>query len=89
MFISVVWNNINKGTLTTSFSKGGKMVERSLNSDKYWTSKSGEKISRKGRALMLVREKISRKGRALMLVRNVGLHMFTNAATYNGKEIPE
>ena len=69
------WTGLMKGTLTAKIRKEGKQVERSLNPDL-------EYISPDGRPFSL-------HGRSMMLVRNVGTHMYTDAVTYRGEEIPE
>ena len=70
------WLGLMKGDLTDRFEKGGKTVDRALNPDKTFTSRKGEDVTV--------------KGRALMLVRNVG-HLMTNPAilTRDGNEIFE
>jgi malate synthase len=75
------WLGILQGTLTESFEKGGKTLQRGLNADRLYTAPDGKKPVRL-------------HGRALMFVRNVG-HLMTNPAIlYNDKagevrEIPE
>ncbi|MBM4264100.1 MAG: malate synthase G [Deltaproteobacteria bacterium] len=70
------WTSLMKGTLTASFEKGGREMQRCLNADISFTAPNGE-----SRTL---------PGRSLMLVRNVGLHMYTDAVTtMAGEEIPE
>ena len=70
------WTGLMKGTLNAEFSKGEKVVQRTMNPDREFTTPSGD-------ALVL-------KGRSLLLARNVGIHMFTNAVMLgDGSEIPE
>lgn len=70
------WFGIMKGTLTTSFVKDGKKVERSLNPDREYVAPSGESFSL--------------PGRSLLLVRHVGAHMQTDAVVdRNDENIPE
>ena len=69
------WFGLMKGHLTAQVARGKETIERSLNPDP-------EFIAPDGSALKL-------PGRSLMLVRNVGTHMYTDAVTCNGEEIPE
>jgi len=70
------WLGLMKGDLTSVFEKKGKKIVRKLNSDRFYTSKNGEKITL--------------HGRALLLNRNVG-HLMTNPSILlkDGSEIPE
>jgi malate synthase len=74
------WLGILKGTLTETFSKGGKNLTRSLNPDRSYQGFDGQTVRL--------------HGRSLMFLRNVG-HLMTNPAihyqTADGqhKEIPE
>jgi malate synthase len=61
------WCGIMKGTLTTTFAKGGEKVHRGLNPDRKYMSASGGKLTL--------------PGRSLLLIRHVGNHMLTDAVT--------
>ncbi len=69
------WFGLMKGDLSATITRGKETIERSLNPDP-------EFIAPDGSAFTL-------PGRSLMLVRNVGTHMYTDAVTCDGKEIPE
>ncbi|MDB5084387.1 MAG: malate synthase [Bacilli bacterium] len=70
------WLGLMKGNLSATFVKRNKTITRTLNPDRIYTSRTGEK-------LIL-------RGRSLLLVRNVGHLMTINAILdKNGQEIPE
>ncbi|SFD37263.1 malate synthase G [Pseudoalteromonas denitrificans] len=70
------WLGLMQGTLSESFEKSGKVMQRTLNSDRHYTNLNDQP--------MLL------KGRSLMFVRNVG-HLMTNPAILdeNGAEVYE
>jgi len=69
------WLGLMKGDLQTTVKRGSETLERSLNPDFEYTSPKGEKFRL--------------PGRSLMFVRNVGSHMYTDAVTCDGAEVPE
>ncbi|MEC5423185.1 malate synthase G [Virgibacillus sp. C22-A2] len=70
------WLGLNRGDLTSVFTKGDKEVTRTLNPDRSYTGPKGEEVTL--------------SGRVLMFIRNVG-HLMTNNAILdeNGHEVPE
>jgi len=69
------WCGLMKGDLTTTVVRGTDSIERSLNPDLEFTSPEGTPITL--------------PGRSLMFVRTVATHMYTDAVTCDGNEIPE
>ena len=69
------WFGLMKGDLNATVARGKETIERSLSVDPEFTAPDGSSFSL--------------PGRSLMLVRNVGTHMYTDAVTRNGEEIPE
>ncbi|WP_404455259.1 malate synthase G [Virgibacillus necropolis] len=70
------WLGLNRGDLTSVFTKNGKEITRTLNPDRTYTGPNGEEVTL--------------SGRVLMFIRNVG-HLMTNNAILDesGQEIPE
>jgi len=69
------WFGLMKGDLQAQVARGKENIERTLNPDPEFTAPDGSSFTL--------------PGRSLMLVRNVGTHMYTDAVTRDGEEIPE
>ena len=70
------WTGIMRGTLEAALEKDGRAITRRLNSDRTFTTPSGQILTL--------------PGRSLLLVRHVGIHMYTDAVTTaDGEQIPE
>jgi malate synthase len=69
------WCGLMKGDLKTTVMRGSEAIERSLNVDPEFIAPDGTNFNL--------------PGRSLMFVRHVGTHMYTDAVTSNGDEIPE
>ena len=64
-----------KGDLKDTFGKAGAMMTRRLSPDRDYIAPDGGTLSL--------------PGRSLLLIRNVGHHMFTDAVSVDGAEVPE
>ncbi len=69
------WMGLMRGDLTATVMRGKEAMERSLNPDLEYIGPDGEPLEV--------------PGRSLMFVRNVGTHMYTDAVTCDGEEVPE
>jgi len=69
------WLGLMKGTLTATFEKNGRTLDRILAGDRSYTAPDGGTVTA--------------PGRSLMLVRNVGLHLDVDGVLLDGEPIPE
>src|SRR3546814_8136213 len=70
------WLGLMQGTLSASFGKQGRELERTLEDDRSYSTAGGGTLTL--------------PGRSLMLIRNVGLHLTTDAVTdLQGNAMPE
>ncbi len=69
------WMGLMRGDLTATVMRGKEAMERSLNPDLEYIGPDGKTFEV--------------PGRSLMFVRNVGTHMYTDAVTCDGEEVPE
>jgi malate synthase len=69
------WCGLMKGDLTTTVMRDSEAIERSLNPDPEYIAPDGSDFTL--------------PGRSLMFVRTVGSHMYTDAVSCGGEEIPE
>lgn len=69
------WLGLMQGNLKSSFTKGGRTVDRVLAQDRSYTATDGSKLTL--------------PGRSVLLVRNVGSQCEIDAITYDGKAVPE
>ena len=81
------WAGLMKGDLRITVNKGAETIERALAPDpKYIGVNIGVNTGPQGDGDGAPRRL---RGRSLMFIRNVGTHLYTDAVTRNGEEIPE
>ena len=69
------WLGLMRGTLETTFVRGGQTVHRSLQGDRSFSGPDGSQVTL--------------PGRSLMLVRNVGHHLITDMVKLDGEPVYE
>jgi malate synthase len=69
------WFGLMKGDLSARVARGKETIDRNLSPDPEFIAPDGSSFKL--------------PGRSLMLVRNVGTHMYTDAVTCDGNDIPE
>jgi malate synthase len=69
------WAGLMRGDLKARIKKDGKSIDRELDADQEFVAPDGTPFKL--------------HGRSMMFVRNVGTHMYTDAVTCKGEEIPE
>ncbi|WP_424948282.1 malate synthase G [Candidatus Spongiihabitans sp.] len=69
------WAGLMRGNLKTKIRKAGKTLQRELEPDQEYLAPDGKPFKL--------------HGRSMMFVRHVGTHMYSDAVTCNGEQIPE